>query len=439
MKGGRLVLGLLLAFVAAVHTAGGPPRTARAQPAPGGEPVPLEQVVFIVKENRTFDNMFGRFPGADGRTWGRKSNGVRVPLERAKDIYPHGIGHSFTAGIRAVNGGRMNGFDRIGGGKKGLSYTQYRQWQIPAYWRYAKSFGLGDRMFSSMYGPSVPEHMFVVAATSGRIVSNEITYAGPKNGRYCEDPSERFYRLGRNSNLMRWERNVRIHRILKMFQIVRACTDVNTILPELERKGVSWRYYAHEDQTQLAPLAIKEIRRTARWENVVPPKQFREDALAGTLPGVSYVLPPFQYNEHLQDGRSMCAGENWTIRQVNAVMRGPDWDSTAVFITWDDFGGLYDHVAPPQVDAFGLGPRVPLLVISPWAKAGHIGHTTYEFSSFLAFLERLHGIAPLTRRDRAANDMFDMFDFTQAPLGELILEQRPERRGVWPPKCRFGQ
>jgi phospholipase C len=118
-------------------------------------------------------------------------------------------------------------------------------------------------------------------------------------------------------------------------------------------------------------------------------------------------------------------------------MRGPDWNRTAIFITWDDFGGLYDHVPPPQVDAFGLGPRVPLIVISPWVKPGHISHTTYEFSSFLAFLERLYGIEPLTKRDAAANDMFDMFDFTQTPLDKLILEQRPEKPGVWPPACEF--
>jgi phospholipase C len=434
----RRVLLALLLLTACTHAgARSDGETRRGREPSGPAPVPIEKVVFIVKENRTFDNMFGRFPDADGRTWGRKSNGARVRLRRAPDRYPHDIIHNFAAGIISVNGGRMNGFDRITGGKELLGYTQYRRWQIPNYWRYARTFALGDRMFSSMYGPSIPEHMFVVAATSGRIVSNEATRKGPEGGRYCNDAAERFFRLQRNGKLMRWERNVRIRKIERLYELVRACVGIHTIFPKLEQKGVSWRYYGNNNQTQLAPLAIREIRWTDRWERVVPPERFRKHALAGRLPDVSYVLPPLVYNDHPADRRSICAGENWTVRQVNAVMRGPDWNKTAIFITWDDFGGLYDHVAPPHVDAFGMGPRVPLIVVSPWAKPSHISHTRFEFSSFLAFLERLYDIDPLTRRDKLANDMFNLFDFTQTPLPKLILKQRPQVRGAHPPRCRL--
>jgi phospholipase C len=125
----------------------------------------------------------------------------------------------------------------------------------------------------------------------------------------------------------------------------------------------------------------------------------------------------------------MCVGENWTIRQINALMRGPQWDSTVIFLTWDDFGGFYDHVAPSMVDDLGLGPRVPLIVISPWAKTSTITHHTYEFSSFLAFLERLYDLKPLTARDREANDLFDTLDFHQKPTEPLILHQRPQFEG----------
>jgi phospholipase C len=143
------------------------------------------------------------------------------------------------------------------------------------------------------------------------------------------------------------------------------------------------------------------------------------------------------FNDHPHSpDRSMCVGENWSIRQINAVMEGPDWDHTAIFVTWDDFGGLYDHVEPPVVDDMGLGPRVPLLVISPYAKPGHISHTTYEFSSFLAFLERLFDVAPLTARDRNANDLFDAFDFSQEPNEPLIQEPRPEGGPAAHPVCR---
>jgi hypothetical protein len=119
-----------------------------------------------------------------------------------------------------------------------------------------------------------------------------------------------------------------------------------------------------------------------------------------------------------------CLGENWTVTQLNAIMNGPDWNSTAIFITWDDFGGFYDHVPPPQVDGFGLGMRVPLLIISPYAKAGYISHTQYEFASILKFIETRFGLPPMATRDANANDMTDSFDFTQTPRAPLILQTR---------------
>jgi phospholipase C len=121
---------------------------------------------------------------------------------------------------------------------------------------------------------------------------------------------------------------------------------------------------------------------------------------------------------------SSCVGENLTVRQLNAVMQGPQWGSTAVFVTWDDFGGFYDHVPPPQADNFGFGPRVPLLVVSPYARPGFISHTVYEFSSLLKFVETRWNLRALTDRDDQANDLLDSFDFGQPPLDPLILGQR---------------
>jgi phospholipase C len=137
---------------------------------------------------------------------------------------------------------------------------------------------------------------------------------------------------------------------------------------------------------------------------------------------VSWLLPPGEYSEHPPG--SMCEGENWTASVLNAVMQGPDWNSTAVFVTWDDFGGFYDHVAPPQVDQFGLGPRVPLLIISPYAKAGYVSHTVYEHTSVLKFIETRYGLKALTSRDAAANNMLDSFNFAQAPQAPLLLQPR---------------
>jgi len=401
------------------------------------DPVPIEHVVVIVKENRTFDNLFGRFPGADGATVGVLEGGGKTKLDPAPDVYPHDIQHDFVGGIIAVNGGKMDGFANLAGGLDGLPYTQYRERQIPAYWAYARRFVLADRMFSSMYGPTLPEHMFTVAASSGRVVSNTVAVRQGR-GIYCEDSRERFYRLPRHPRIMRWEDKVQIERIQAILEEVPACIDISTIFPKLEDKGISWRYYGDRDQHHNELGAIREIRLTKRWKNVVPGERFVEDARAGRLPGVSYVLPPSELNDHpTATGRSLCAGENWTIRQVNAVMRGPHWPRTAIFVTWDDFGGLYDHVPPPHIDDLGLGPRVPLLIISPYAKPGYVDSTRYEFSSLLAFIERLHGIRPLTSRDAAANDLFDAFDFDQQPLDPLVLEPRPQIPNSDPPHCRL--
>jgi phospholipase C len=153
-----------------------------------------------------------------------------------------------------------------------------------------------------------------------------------------------------------------------------------------------------------------------------------KDIQSGRLREVSWVLPGVGNDEHPGGGNhSVCRGENWTVRHVNAIMRSRFWKNTAIVITWDDFGGFYDHVSPPHYDVMGLGPRVPLLVISPWAKKGFVDHTTYEFSSVVKFIETLFGLEPLTERDKEANDMLNAFDFdsdVDPADRRLILEER---------------
>jgi phospholipase C len=410
-----------------------------ARQAHPNESVPIEKVVVIIKENRTFDNLFGRFPGAEGATFGRLHTGERIPLERAPDVYAHDIAHNFFRGLVAVNGGRMNGFDLIPGNRGDhLGFTQYRRRQIPAYWAYARHFLLADHMFASMYGPTPPEHMYLLAAQSGRIVSH---YDKPEGvlGIFCMARGATFQKLTRDRRNEHWEQTVQIRKLQARLKKVPACVKFHSIFPSLEAKGVSWRYYAKRHQYQNVAAAFEEIYRTQRWENVKRPSSFVTDARNGTLPQVSYVVPPAPYNEHPFSSNhttSMCVGENWTVRFLNALQQGPDWEHTAVFLTWDDFGGLYDHVAPPQVDDMGLGIRVPLLVISPYVKPGVVSHSTYEFSSILAFIERLFGLDALTQRDRKANDLFDAFDFGGHRVSKLILKPRPQVRTPEGMRCK---
>jgi phospholipase C len=190
---------------------------------------------------------------------------------------------------------------------------------------------------------------------------------------------------------------------------------------------VTWRYYAPSQGQPgyqwSAYDAISHIRNGPDWQtNVVPVTEFITDALAGKLPQVSWVTPPAVSSEH--PGAGVCRGENWTVQQINAVMQGPLWQSTAIFVTWNDFGGFYDHVAPPKADIYGLGPRVPLLVISPYAIPRHISHNRYGFESVLKFIEANWRLQSLTARDSLANNLMDAFNFSQSPLSPLLLQTR---------------
>jgi phospholipase C len=392
----------------------------------------IEHVVFIVKENRTFDHLFGRFPGADGATTGMTCDGEELPLRRATDSSP-GPGHSFADGITAINGGRMNCFDVLPQGRGLQAYVQYRPEQIPNYWAYAERFVLADRFFSSSYGPTWVEHMWIVAAQSDRYVDNErplLGHGGDDNdtGDYCEDPTELIFSFP----MLTPEEQTRIFDLeeegdgdgVEDFYIERwPCHDIRTLPDLLERRGISWRYYTTDSPYYQALKAIPHIRFGPMWRRVVRPETFAPSALAGRLPKVSWLIPPTPESDHPGYG-DLCAGENWTVRMINAIMRGPDWRSTAIVLTWDDFGGFYDHVPPPHVDIYGMGPRVPALVISPWARRGFVFHETAEFSSVLRLIERVFRLPALTERDRQANDMLGAFDFLQEPQPKMLLHER---------------
>ncbi|MGH8598219.1 MAG: phospholipase C, partial [Gammaproteobacteria bacterium] len=211
------------------------------------------------------------------------------------------------------------------------------------------------------------------------------------------------------------------------------CFDFLTIADQLEARGIGWKYYAPSRGERgyhwSAFDAIRHIRQSDLWrERVVSYREFAIDAASGKLPSVSWVVPPKEVSEHPPE--SVCEGENWTVNQLNALMRGPQWRSTAVFLTWDDFGGFYDHVVPPSVDAYGLGPRVPLLVISPYAKKGYVAHQRYEFASVLKFIEERFGLNALSPRESAADALSDCFDFGRDPSPPIVLQPRqcPQQR-----------
>jgi phospholipase C len=392
---------------------------AAKQPPVGGL-AKIQHFVFIIKENRSFDTYFGAFPGADGATQGTISTGQSIPMTPMPDVTPHDLDHTSDGALTSMDSGKMDDFDLPAWGNVNGDYLPYRQFTqlgIPNYWTYAQKFVLADHMFSSVHAPSYPNHLYTIAAQTDGVLEipyNHITAHGtriidPDWG--CDaDPFTTVRTLDANGNL----------------DAAFPCFDFETLADRLEAKGISWKYYAPSKGERgygFSTLdAISHIRNSDLWaEHVVPTTQFVTDASSGQLPAVSWIVSGFE-SEHPPN--STCVGENLTVAQINAVMQGQDWDSTAIIVVWDDFGGFYDHVAPPQIDGFGLGPRVPALIVSAYPIASHISHTQYEFSSVLKTIEERFKLQTLTERDRHATDLTDSFNFDQQPVAPIILTQR---------------
>jgi phospholipase C len=420
-----LTLVLLGALVAAACTADDPPDWDPLPPLDAGtqpEPfdasaletaTPIKHVVFVIKENRTFDNMFGRFPGANGVSVGL-DEGESRPLTQALDSIPIDIRHCYQCALQAWNEGEMDGFATISDAADRYAYTQYQPEDLPNYWHWAQEFVLGDNFFASAQGPSFPNHLYTIAAQSGGAHENPIQDLDLLRERHretglfkawgCDSIGEAFVPVeDREGNVKN----------------VPPCFDFLTEGDLLSEAGIPWAYYSATNLQNgylwSAYDAIRHIREDEEvWKShIYPVDDFVRQAKDGLLPPVTWVTPRFELSEHPE--YSMCHGENWTTEIVNAVMEGPDWADTAIFITWDDYGGFYDHVPPPQVDDFGFGVRVPLLIISPYARRGYVTEELGEFSSVLRFMEDNWGLTQLTHRDEDATPLLSAFDFEQEP------------------------
>ncbi len=303
---------------------------------------PIKHVVIIVKENRTFDHMFGTYPRANGTTTGKVSHGTTIPLNHATDQVPN-IVHSYGAAVRGIDGGRMDKFDLNAGcaGPGYVCYSQYTKADIPRYWAYAQNYVLADNFF--------------------------------------------------------------------------------TLGDRLNAAGIPWDYYAPNFNTVgyqwSAYAAINHIRNTNQWAAHVK-NVTTFTTRSASLGAVTWITPANNYSEH--PSSPVSRGEAWTVTQINSIMNSPDWASTVIFVTWDDFGGFYDHVAPQKFDSLGLGPRVPLLIISPFVTAGQVCHTQGSFDSLLAFVEYNWNLPALTARDAAADPLLSCFNFgAKAPAMKL--------------------
>jgi phospholipase C len=336
---------------------------------------PIQHVVVIMKENHAFDNYFGTFLGANGIP-----PNVTLPNGAGGTVSPHWINgtwtwdlpHSRSSMLAAYNNGSNDMFAVVanswvlGLGDSAVGYYDRRQ--LPGYWELASKFTLADHYFHSVFGPTIPNRLYSIAGQSGGLMTNALPGSG---------------------------------------------VDVLTIFDQLEARGVSWRYYyTPSPLVQPIPLAIPHIAsKPILVSKVVPFERLSSDIVTGNLPNVSYIDPSTDFSVSEHPPQNVTTGQDWTIALVQALMAGPQWSSTSIFLTWDESGGFYDHVPPPQVDEYGYGFRVPMIVISPFARHGFVDHQVMEHVSLLRFIADNWGLQYLTVREARAGDLASAFQF----------------------------
>jgi phospholipase C len=428
----------------------------------------IKHIVIIMQENRSFDQYFGTFPGAVGfpKQGGQFSVCVNDP-RTGQCVYPyhdpadknHGGPHGAAAAAADINGGKMNGFIAVAETGKadcqntndpscgGTSVTDVMGYhdarEIPNYWNYAENFVLQDHLFEPNSSWSLPQHLFMVSEWSARC-----NHAG--------DPMSCINALQSPQNP-------------PDFHPGRKGSTPNPIAPDyawtdltylLFKDNISWKYYiqagtqpdcandaadcppVHQDAKTPGiwnPLPYFDtVKQDGQLQNVMDVTNFYNNARNGTLPAISWITPSGPNSEHPM--ALVSDGQTWTTSLINAVMQGPDWNSTAIFLTWDDWGGFYDNVVPPHVDQNGYGLRVPGLVISPYAKKGYIDHQVLSHDAYVKFIEDvfLNGkrLDPATdgRPDPRPTvrenvpqlgDLLQDFNFNQTPRPALILPLHP--------------
>ena len=350
----------------------------------------------------------------------------------------HDLPHCYNCNVASINGGAMDGFNQTDFADQ-FAFTQFHKDQISAYWSWAKRYAIADHFFASAVGPSFPNHMYSIAATSGGALDNP--WQPPPN---LVDMQAQGYAKSWGCDIAR-DGYVEVIDPEGYMVKVSPCFDFKTEGDLLNGKHIPWSYYAATN-SQLGYIwsaysAIDRYRNNANlWsKHIRPVDDVVRDIQADRLPPVSWITPRFQLSQHPE--YNFCWGQNWTIEVMNALMRSDAWKDTLVVMTWDDFGGFYDHVPPVRLDDFGLGIRVPAMIISPYARSGYVDHTMYEFSSVLRFIEDNWSLTQLTRRDRIADGLGGALDFSQTPLPPDPQPLRTDCRGaIWdaPPPSADG-
>jgi phospholipase C len=438
--------GLMTVLGAAIPAAAVLDLPAANSPPAAAQASPIQHVVVIYLENHSFDNLLGfwcdahvgRCPDGGMPSSVTLSDGTAVTPATAPGKIPH-VKHTVQAQQNAIDGGKMDGRQHVGGCSRATGYAciaGYQPSQVPVLAALAGKFAISDNTFELAGSPSWGGHLYAVAGTQDGFSgnnpgggngpgwgcdSNDVTGWNSPSGVVPEPSCIPDYSLpaGQYPYGGAFEQT--------------PVPQVPSIMDRLDAAGLSWRIYGatagQGGYIWSACPTFASCLDTGQDANLVPSLGFQADATAGSLPAFSLVTPGgTTFRDSCHNGMSITACDNWIGSLVQAAENGPDWDSTAIFITFDDCGCFYDQVPPPSsLDASGqqAGVRVPLLIVSPYAKPQDTDSTPATFASILAYTEHTFGLAPLSAADAQAYDFSGAFDYLQAPLRPARMVQRP--------------
>jgi phospholipase C len=379
----------------------------------------IQHVVIIIQENRTTNNLFNALPGADTVRTAKNSEGQTVQLLPVPLTAPYDISHRHSAFETEYANGLGDGFDRVGSrchaGAKCpppdmRAYGYVPKKEVEPYYVMATRFTFASRMFQTNEGPSFPAHQYLLSGTSTisngsslRAAENPLTPSGANTGG-CDSPAGSLVKLINQSG--------------QEDQSTYPCFERNSLIQLVEAQQLSWHYYQAELGAGLwnAPDAIEAVRYSSEFSTdvVAPPSQVLNDIDAGNLANVVWVTPTKAESDHA--GINNGSGPSWVASVVNKIGESKYWYNTAIFVTWDDWGGWYDQIVPPIYNSYELSFRVPLIVISPYAKQHYISTVQHEFGSILKFTEETFNLGSLGTTDVRSDNLSDCFDFSQTPI-----------------------
>jgi phospholipase C len=397
----------------------------------------IKHVVIVIQENRSFDNLFQGYPGADTRSYGYDTNGKKIALVPIGLETTWDLQHDSGGFIAACHGTgkypgthcRMNGFNDewescYTNCPRHPQYGYVPHRETRPYFAIGRQYVLADKMFASNFDTSsFISHQYIIAAQAMSAVNYPYGAWGCQGG-----PADTLPMVGPERQIPSG--------------YIRACFNDKSLGEELDNAGLSWRFYTSPIYGSLGGIwsayeANRHVYYGPDWKKdiVTPQTRFFTDVSHGKLPVVSWVTPTWTNSDHAGSGST--TGPSWVASLVNAIGKSKYWDSTVMFIFWDDYGGWYDHIPPKFVDYDGLGMRIPLLIVSAYAKQGYVSHVPYEHGSILRFIEDRFGLPRLAASDARANSPEeDCFDFSQLPRSftmipsfynkEYFLNQRPD-------------